>query len=189
MVASVQSRLAEYNAQWAARGPALLAATRDLVGQPFNVRDARAAIVTCGLPSLGTPLLLDARGFWRASPDSAADEHTRFVYILFHELLLPYFGAIQYAAGSTTPRPTPLLAKYAAEPAQVQEALHHWALEQLAYERLGLAHEWVLAKALHRTIYNPGRVIRAEEIIAAEGAEAFVHELRALALQPPRTPR
>jgi hypothetical protein len=71
-----------------------------------------------------------------------------------------------------------LLAKYASEPVIVRNHLHLFALQELVYRQLKLDADLARAEALDRALRNSALFTRAREIVAAEGAAAFVAELR-----------
>jgi hypothetical protein len=177
LVAHVIATVPAYRAQWAARGPALLRAEVAVTGQPFAYHEARPAIVTCGLPSISFPLVLNAQSFQRgrALAGSDAGEMTLFVNTLWHEMSHRHVDDIlQRQPGHTTP----LLTKYAGELPVVVNHLHLYAIQELVYRRLGLSPEVDLAIGVEKQLMNHASFDRAHEIVAREGADAFVRELR-----------
>jgi hypothetical protein len=173
-VAGVVAQVPTYQRAWAARAPELLRTARTIAGQPYRFNETTAALVTCGIPSMSFPLVLNARSFSKISGGSEADEVSMFVNTLFHELMHRYIGDQL----RTLPSTTPLLAKYASEPVIVRNHLHLFALQELVYRQLKLDGELARAEALDRALRNGALFTRTREIVAAEGAAAFVAELR-----------
>lgn len=165
-----------YRAQWAARGPELLRSEASIVGQPFVFHETTAALVTCGLPSMSFPLILNVQSFLRGRAGTGGDagEMTEFVNTLWHELSHRYVEDILRPRG----RRTPLLEKYAGETPVTRSHLHLFAIQELVYRQLGLQKELDLVFEVERGLMNGGNFARAHEIVAKEGAEAFVRELR-----------
>jgi hypothetical protein len=178
LVARVAAKLPQYRTQWASRGPALLRAEAEIVGHPFAYHETWAAIVTCGLPSMSFPLVLNARSFLGAFDEtgSEAGEMTSFVNTLWHEASHRYVHDLR---DRFPDRMTPLLKKYSSEPAVVLSHLHLYAIEQLIYRRLGLEPDLELVRKVQKKMRNQAVTDRAREIVAKEGADAFVRELKA----------
>jgi len=177
LVAHVKAMLPSYRAQWATRGPVLLRAETEIAGQPFTYHEEFPAIITCGIPSMSFPLVLNAH-LIRAGRDAAgteAGEMTNFVNVLWHEMSHRFVHDIR---DRYPDRMTPLLAKYSAEPPAVLSHLHLYAIEQLVYRKLGLQQDLDLVRTVQKKARNATVTARALEIVAKETPEAFVRELR-----------
>lgn len=178
VVEEVGRRLPEFSAAWAAGGPALMGATVAVTGQPYRFREAIAALHACpDMDSMSLPLLIDA-GRYVEQVEAGAPLLPRqlghFTYTLWHELEHRHIGDILRALPGRT---TPLLDKYASESPVVLNHLHLFAVEQLVYRSLGREEEY---HRRGREYGNRGNkpYARAYEIVTAEGAEAFVTELK-----------
>lgn len=166
--AELTRRLPEFQSAWRAAGPPLLAAVVELTGTPFAFRDAEAALHLCrNTASMSTPLLIAVRPFMRTAGDDTRPLPL-YVNTLFHEILHRY---LRDARGPTTP----LMEKYAGEPWPVRNHLHLFALEELAYRQLGREAELPPVVAKDRP---NATLTRARAIVAAEGATAFLAEIR-----------
>jgi len=176
LVAHVAAMLQVYRAQWAARGPELLRTESEVAGQPFAYHEAFPAIITCDLPSISFPLILNARLF-RAGRAAGSEpgEMAVFVNVLWHEMSHRFVHDIRDRFPG---RMTPLLSKYSTEPPVVINHLHLYAIEQLVYRRLGMQQDLEFMRTIQRQPRHAAVFERAQEIVAKEGAEAFVQELR-----------
>ena len=175
--AALRRDLAHYRDVWAKQGPPLLAAARRIVGKPFDFAETLATLHSCkGMPSTSAPLLINMRpNIAELYPPMAAND-ADFVDTLFHELLHRYIGSILRADSGLLE--SPLLRRHAAEPVVLRNHLHLFALETLAYRALGRTAELDHAIALDESFRNGPLFKRAREIVAEEGAERFVEELR-----------
>jgi hypothetical protein len=173
LVAHLLRALPMYEEQWSASGPALLREEAAVIGRPFGFHEVRAAIITCGVPSMSFPVILNAGSFRRAPTE--ADEASVFVNTLWHEISHRQIDEIiRRLPGARTP----LLVKYAAEPPVVLNHLHLYAVQELVYGRLNRMAEVQAAIAVEQQLRNRVIFDRAHQIVAVEGAEAFVRELR-----------
>lgn len=166
----------------------MLRAESEIAGQPFTYHEEFPAIITCGLPSMSFPLVLNAR-LIRAGRDIAgteAGEMTNFVSVLWHEMSHRFVHDIR---DRYPDRMTPLLAKYSAEPPVVLNHLHLYALEQLVYRQLGLQRDLDLIRSVQQKARNAAVTARALEIVAKETPEAFVRELRGAPAPRPASAR
>jgi len=177
LVSHVTAKLPQYRAEWAARGPALLRAEGVIAGQPFTYHEAFAAIITCGLPNMSFPLILNARYFRAAYEEagSEAGEMTVFVDTLWHEVSHRYIHDLR---DRFPDRMTPLIKKYSSEPPAVLSHLHLYAIQQLIYRQLGIEEQLALVRKVGEKARNAALTARALEIVSKEGAEAFVRELK-----------
>lgn len=171
----VRAGMAEFRAAWEADGPELLQATLAVTGRPFGFAEAVATLHACdGLGSLSAPLLIDAgRYFEDASFDRRERRH--FAYTVWHELM---HRQIALLLGRGAERESALLRRHAGEAPVTLNHLHLLALEHMVYRHLGREEEFHARGRAYGARGNHAYA-RAYEIVVAEGAEAFVAELRA----------
>ena len=178
----VEARLPEFRAAWAERGPALMAASVEVTGQPHRFAETVATLHACpGMNSMSAPLLIDAgRYIGRSDEDSAPDDPlpprrlAHFAYTLWHELEHRHVGDI---LRSLPGRSTPLLERYRTEDRVTLNHLHLFAVEQLVLRGLGREEEFH-ARGLEYANRGNAPYARAYRIVVEVGAEAWVDELR-----------
>ena len=181
IVAEIGRRLPEFAAAWAAGGPALMRATVEVTGRPYQFAETLATLHGCpDLESISTPLLIAAARYVEAAKGDGAGGAIpprmlgHFTYTLWHEMEHRHVGDILRALPSRT---TPLLEKYAAENPVTLNHLHLFAVEQLVHRAMGREEDY------HRRGQQYGArgnrpYARAYQIVTAEGAEPFVAELK-----------
>ena len=171
--AELRARLGEFRTLWDREGAPLLDATVALTGQPFRFRETIAAMHVCsGLSNMSLPLLLAMRRYLRTAPAGEwADSLAIFSAVTFHEILHRHVVDLLGSQPST-----PLWKKYAGETPTVRWHLHLMAIEEAVFRRLGREREFASVRA-HNQRWPSYK--RAREIVDAEGAEAFLAELRA----------
>jgi hypothetical protein len=81
-------------------------------------------------------------------------------------------------AGTLPARSTALLDKYKTEPRTVLNHLHLYGTERLVYRKLRREKDLDISIAAEQTWNEAAVLKRAREIVAIEGAEAFVREFR-----------
>jgi len=163
-----------FESAWLQDGPEWLAATRVTVGHPFSFREVTARLVTCGIASRSRPVVINVRPHLQATAGRPADLR-QFASTVFHELLHQYvIDSLDGQAGDT-----PLLRKYAGEPAVVRDHLHLFAVEEAVYQRRGQSAELRAVEAFQARLIGGKLFGRAREIVEAEGIDAFLAELRA----------
>lgn len=162
-----------YERAWATQGPTLLQAAQQVAGAPFRFSETTAALNTCGIPNMSFPLILNSRTFSATGAPPTPDGVAIFVNTLFHEVLHRYI----VDALRSRPTSSPMMARYASEMPVVQNHLHLFALQEVVYRKLGKPEELVRADSVDRLLRNSVPFARAREIVAKEGAEAFVREL------------
>jgi hypothetical protein len=170
--------LPQLEAAWQKEGPALLQAAQAAIGQPFGFREAKAALMTCGIPSMSHPLLINMKAQLHVLPpkdETAAAQ--RFVDTVFKELLHRYLGDIVMAQGGRDA--TPLRRKYSTEPPVVRNHLLLFAVQEVVYAARGRGAQLQDAKAFEAGLRNASLFARAREIVQAEHAETFLNDLRA----------
>jgi hypothetical protein len=205
VLAELDARMGEFEAAWAQGGPALMAETVRLTGQPYRYAETLATLHACAdMPSYSSPLLISAARYtraWAASPEPregvaglepgkvlqgppkprTLSPLSSFVYTVWHESGHRYVDdVLSRLPGGTTP----LLQKYASEHPVTLSHLHLLALDKLIYARLGRSAEFEARHTFARET-NAKPMLRVYEILDAEGAERFVAELRG----PKRAPR
>ncbi|HEY8993045.1 MAG TPA: hypothetical protein VIM71_00040 [Lacunisphaera sp.] len=170
--AELRTRLPEFRMSWANEGPKLLKAAMDLTDRPFKFAETRAALVVSRVPSLSHPLIISMPEFLRAVRGDRAQPDEIFVDAVFHEILHRYIADI------LGQRETILLKKYSAETIVVRNHLHLFALQEQAYEELGMNDVFERAVAAEKQLKGATAFARAREIVKIEGASAFVSELK-----------
>jgi hypothetical protein len=161
---------------WRKDGPELLMATRDVVGEPFHFQKTTARLLTCGVASVSRPLAINVRPYLRATADGPPTPLPQFARTVYHEVLHRYVMEVMAQHGL---RDTPLLRKYSAEPEVVRDHLHLFAIEEAVYHRMGRERDLEDVKSFEATLVNARFFSRGRQIVRAEGAQAFLDELRA----------
>lgn len=174
-VAEVDGLLPQLEAAWRDDGPTLLAAASEAVGRPFRFQQATARLLTCGIASRSRPLLINVRPYLRATAGRRQAALRQFASTVFHEVLHRYVADLM---AEQPFRETPLLRKYAAEAEEVRDHLHLFAIEEVAYPEAGQERDLQDVKSFESRLVNARLFARGREIVRAEGAEAFVAELR-----------
>lgn len=162
-------------AAWEDDGPALLLAAREAVGRPFDFPKATARMLTCDVASRSRPLVINVRPYLRATAGRRRAALRQFASTVVHELLHRYVADLMADAGI---RETPLLRKYAAEPQEVLDHLQVFAIEEVAYATAGRERDLEHMKAFESRLLKARQFGRSRAIVRAEGAEAFLAELR-----------
>jgi hypothetical protein len=168
----VLDKLPEMRAEWEHDGPALLALAMDATGTGFPHQQMQATLTVCLDTPMAMPLLI---AVGRYLPGSDVVPSHDFALLVFHELMHHHVMPLTERSA--------LRAKYAGENLQVLDHLHVLALEQYVLTQLGRHQAY--AQLQHAYARNPASPYkRAWEIVEAEGAEAFIAELRR-AVTPP----
>lgn len=178
VVAESRRVLPQLETAWRQEGPQWLRATQDAVGQPFAFREAKAALVTCGLSSMSHPLIINMRRHIRADEPDQPRVARQFVGAVFHELLHRYVSDIVTARGKAS---TPLLRKYASESPIARNHLHLFAIREAVYVRRRRSRELQEVEAFEASSPRAQHFARAREIVQSEGFERFLKELRSSA--------
>jgi hypothetical protein len=175
-VKELQSRLESFQELWRKDGPQLLSSVPGVTGVPFSFRETSAALVLCpGFPSMSMPLMVNMRMYLSATGKGDTAPMIDFENTLFHEILHRY--VFEWIA--TLPaRSTALLDKYKTEPRPVLNHLHLYGTERLVYRKLRREKDLDISIAAEQTWNEAAVLKRAREIVAIEGAEAFVREFR-----------
>lgn len=171
----LQRRTPELEQAWREHGPDLLRTVPLLTGVQYRFAETKAALITCNAPSMSLPLMINSRPYLVATTKNDPAPLTNFANTVFHEVLHRYVDdTVRLLPGATTP----LLRKYASEPAPVRNHLHLFALERLTYRRLGREAELERAADAQRLLRSAAVLARAREIVAIETPERFADELR-----------
>jgi hypothetical protein len=176
--AELQRRTSELEQSWREHGPELLRTVPQLTGVQYRFAETKAALITCNAPSMSLPLMINSRPYLAATAQGDPAPLTNFANTVFHELLHRYVDDTLRLLPDAT---TPLLRKYAGEPAPVRSHLHLFALERLTYRRLGREAELGRAADAQRLLRSAAILARARQIVANETPERFVEELRVAA--------
>jgi hypothetical protein len=175
-VAELDELVPQLEAAWSESGPALLAAAGEAVGRPYRFRQATARLLTCGIASRSRPLVINMRPYLRATSGRRRAALRQFTSTVVHEVLHRYVSDLIYGRGYGGE--TPLLRKYADEHQEVRDHLHLFALEEAAYHGSGRDAELRDVEAFESHLVNARPFARSRAIVRAEGAEAFLAELR-----------
>ena len=169
----LESRESEFQAAWASEAPQLLAEAQRVTGVPFRFREARVALTSCRIPSRSFPLIVNARPYLKAIGEPYPLNSGVYVDTVFHEILHNYIGDI--AGDHPT---TALTAKYAGESAIVRDHIWLHALETVVYRRLHRMSELDASIADERKLKAGDQFVRSRQIVATEGADAVVADLK-----------
>jgi len=156
----LQSRLAEFEQLWAARGPRLIVATEAITGRDFPADDVTARLTLCNVPSQSIVGVSVNMRYALRSFTSAPVPIQYKVDTLFHELLHGFLD--EYPVEDSA-----LLAQHASEPLRVRNHLHLLALEKAVFLRLDDA-EALDSVILHDGELPNGAYKRAWKIVNAE---------------------
>ena len=175
-IKELRSRMESIRALWRKEGAQLLGAVPEVTEVPFRFHEASTTLILCpGFPNgLSTPLLINMRMYLTATSKESAVPIIDFTNALFHELLHLY---VTDCLG-LPPRNTPIMEKYSVEPQPVRSHLHLYAIEGLVYKKLGREKDFAISIAAEQTLKEGGTLKRAREIVAKEGAENIVRELK-----------
>jgi hypothetical protein len=176
-VDELRSRLESFRESWRRDAPRLLGAVPEITGVPLRFREAKAALFLCGaFPAMSLPLMLNVRIYLEATAKGAPVPAEDFSNLVFHEVLHRYVGDI---IDGNPGRTTPVLDKYRDEAVPVRNHLHLYALMAAVYNKLGREDELGRSFVVEQKFPKAGAIsARAREIIAAEGADRFIRELR-----------
>lgn len=175
-VTELDELMPRLEAAWQRDGPVLLMATRDVVGMPFRFQKTTARVLTCGVASRSHPLAINVRPYLRATAGGRRTALPQFARTVFHEVLHRYVMELMAQRGL---RDTPLLRKYGSEPEEVRDHLHLFAIEEVVYRRAGREGELEDVESFEAGLVKARLFARSRQIVRAEGAQAFLDELRA----------
>jgi len=173
-VKELQSSFGAFQEAWRTDGPQLLAAVPELTNVPFHFREAKAALVLSGFPSMANPLMINVSRYLKATTQGSPASLTVFSNALFHEIVHRYVTDSLGTRGQTTP----LLKKYGTEPKVVLVHLHLFAIEALVYRKLGREKDLEMVLASQQAIPLWPVFKRAREIVEKEKPESFVREFQ-----------
>ena len=168
-VQELEGRLPALRREWEAEGRQLLKMAAKISGRPFIQKELAVTLTLCSFPSMGQPLLVNARYTMKTFVENPNTDQV-FLSTIFHEILHAYLDGFK--------QETPLIKKYRMESEGVKSHLHLLALQKAVYLKLGrnAVLKDVIAKdqSLPRPDYK-----RAWEIVnGPEGYESFIHELK-----------
>jgi hypothetical protein len=184
VMAEIARRLPELAAYWEREGPVLLEESRRVTGRPYHFAETQAVLHGCeDLTSMSQPLLIAAAPYtdaWERRPPGASGRprvrrtDADFAYAVWHELTHRYISRVIAGLPGAT---TPSRERHAGEDIVVRNHLHLFALEELVWRRLGRGEEFEARRVRILALGDP-ELTRAYGIVAEEGAEALVAELR-----------
>lgn len=155
---------------WETEGRPLLVAAARITGRPFPDRESTVSLSLCTFPSMSAPLLVNARHALHAFTEKPVSDAVLMGTVV-HEILHGYLDGF-VAADS------PVLSKYASEPAGVRGHLHLFALLKASYLKHGWRTKLDEVVAKDQSLPN-GDYRRAWAIInGADGHGRFLDELR-----------
>ena len=162
-------RLPEFQARWDKEGPAYFSVARRETGLDHPFREVQATLSVCaGVPSMGSPLIIQVRGFL-SSPKEPPRPAILFPMYIFHEMMYRYTAPVHAVSQ--------LRKKYASEDLPTLNQLHVVAMEKLVLVKLGKSEELKAWEELNRTERSGAR-IRAWDIVEKESYESFVNEFK-----------
>jgi hypothetical protein len=162
-------RLPEFQARWDKEGPAYFAVARRETGLDYPFREVQATLSVCeGVPSMGTPLITQVRGFL-SSTKAPPRPAMLFPMYIFHDMMYRYTTPVRAVSQ--------LRKKYASESPQTLNELHVVAMEMLVLVKLGKSEELKAWRELNRTERSAARV-RTWDIVEKESYESFVNEFK-----------
>jgi len=173
-VKELQNRFASFQDAWHKDGPQLLGAVPELTGVPFRFREAKAALILCGFPSIANPLMINVNRYLKATAHGPVAPLEVFSNALFHEILHRYITDWLGTRGHTTP----LLEKYGTEPKVVVTHLHLFAIEALVYRKLGREKDLEAVIVSQQAIPLWPAFKRTRELVEKEKPESFLREFR-----------
>ena len=172
----LDDQIESFRAAWRNDASALLSTTVSIIGVPFKFHEAQATLVFCGFPSMGEPLLVNMRAFIPATAGNEISSKAVFANTLFHMMAGRYLNDV---FDSHRVQTTPLLEKYRGELKTIGAlSLYYYALETVVYEKLGRTKELDAVKAHEHLLKSAKYLERAREIVAKEGAENILRDLR-----------
>jgi hypothetical protein len=159
-------RRAEFQSWWDKDGPGYLRIVLKEIGLPFPYRAMQATLTVCpAVGSMGEPLFITVREF--LSDASNPPPNWMFAIYVFHELMHQYVRPV--------PGSSPLLRKYASEPAPVRLHLHVLALVRFALTKSEKRAELKYMDAQARGVNRAWAIVND-----IEGYEPFLKELKVL---------
>jgi len=162
-------RLPEFQARWDKEGPAYFAVARRETGLDYPFREVQATLSVCeSVPSMGTPLITQVRGFLSSTKEPPRPAMLFPMYI-FHDMMYLYTTPVRAVSQ--------LRKNYASENPQTLNVLHVVAMEKLVLLKLGKFEELKAWEELNRTQRSAARV-RAWDIVEKESYESFVNEFK-----------
>ena len=170
-IAETVRRLPDLQRLWDNDGMLFLKTAMREVGLAYPHGEVQANLTACpGVPiGISAPLLVNVRPFLSTATARLPDSH--FSLILFHELMHTYILPVRSRSELRSK-------KYASEPPGVRVHLHVMALEKFALTKLGREQLLKDLDDRHRNVAAPAAYKRAWEIVASEGHEAFIRELK-----------
>ena len=161
--------------RWSTDGQPLLDAALNEIGIEAPFKEIRASLISCGLPSMSAPLLINVRHFISATDGSFSTDGNGINNLILHELL----HRVVVAALERHPQgETPMWSKYKAHPPIVRNHIHVYALEKIAYESAGKSRELRKIKEWEASFPSWKTKEAAFKIVGSEGAARLVEDLR-----------
>ena len=173
----IRERLPEFQKDWDQHGRRILEKAVELAALPPAGAELRVALISCGIPSMSSPLLVNVR---RNIPSSGGEDWPEghgINNVVFHEVLHRHLAV---AFDKHPPQALPLREKYRDEPPHIRNHLHLYAIEAAAYDALGLGELLEQIKAREQGLPSWPPKEAALAIVAKETKEVFIQELRAL---------
>jgi hypothetical protein len=162
-------RLPEFQARWDKEGPAYFSVARRETGLDYPFHEVQATLSVCaGVPSMGTPLITQVRGFLTSTKEPPRPAILFPMYI-FHDMLYRYTTPVRAVSE--------LRKKYASESLQTLNQLHVVAVEKMVLVKLHKSEELKAWEELNRTERSAAHV-RAWDIVEKESYESFVNEFK-----------
>ncbi len=150
-----------------------LETTVDLLGKGFERRELSAALITCPLPSMSYPLVINVSGFLKSSKNRKPEFY--FFSTLYHELLHRYLNE-QFSGVLSQ---SPLLRKYIdqRELRAVISHLHLFAVQKAVYLKLQMEGELRQIIQWNSESDDPAYTRAWDIVNRLDGFEAYLAEL------------
>lgn len=171
----IETNIQRFQEQWDTEGQPLLEAALTAIGIESPFKEIRASLISCGLPSMSAPLLINVRHFIAATDGSFSTDGEGINNLILHELL---HRAVVAALERHPQGETPMWSKYEAAPPIVRNHIHVYALEKLVYESAGKGSELRKIKEWEARFPSWRAKEAAFKIVESESAARVVEDLR-----------
>ncbi len=171
-----------FQKHWNEQAEALIAASEQAAGRKFSRSQYSVALTLCKWTPMGHPFIVSVRPYLdgpaKADPSLGQPmSMNTFVSMTHHELLHSLVDNLL-----SPDFDSPLLIKYKSEAPNVLVHLHLMAIQKASYEKLNKRK--MLEATNHLYAFIGGDYQRAWEIVAKEGTQPFLAELRAFNAKP-----
>lgn len=176
--AELWQKAGSFQSEWDQKAKPLIETSEKAAGRKFSRTEYSVALTLCKWTPMGHPLIISVRPYLEGP--AKADEKikkpmsmTSFVSMMHHELLHSLVDNILNQDFSNS---SAMLIKYQGEPMNVLVHLHLMAIQKASYVESG--EKDLLKKTEQLYLFIGGDYKRAWDIIALEGTEKFLSELK-----------